>query len=134
MAAQCFWVALGGALGAVSRYLCGMLPFLQRGIFPLPTLLINLAGAFLIGLIALVAAQRGAQSSSAVLFLKVGLCGGFTTFSAFSLETLALLERGKYATGALYACGSVLACLAGVVIGRLAVRGVRAALTGSAAA
>ena len=46
----------------------------------------------------------------------------------------ALLERGKYATGALYACGSVLACLAGVVIGRLAVRGVRAALTGSAAA
>lgn len=45
-----------------------------------------------------------------------------------------MLERGKYATGALYACGSVLACLAGVVIGRLAVRGVRAALTGSAAA
>ena len=71
---------------------------------------------------------------NAVLFVKTGLCGGFTTFSAFSLETLALLERGKYATGALYACGSVLACLAGVVIGRLAVRGVRAALTGSAAA
>ena len=95
MAAQCFWVALGGALGAVSRYLCGMLPFLQRGIFPLPTLLINLAGAFLIGLIAQVAAQRGAQSSSAVLFLKVGLCGGFTTFSTFSAEVVFLLQQGR---------------------------------------
>ena len=118
MAAQCFWVALGGALGAVSRYLCGMLPFLQRGIFPLPTLLINLAGAFLIGLIAQVAAQRGAQSSSAVLFLKVGLCGGFTTFSTFSLETLTLLESGRPAAGALYMALSVGLCVAGVALGR----------------
>ncbi len=68
MAAQCFWVALGGALGAVSRYLCGMLPFLQRGIFPLPTLLINLAGAFLIGLIAQVAAQRAHRAAAQSCF------------------------------------------------------------------
>ena len=115
MAAQCFWVALGGALGAVSRYLCGMLPFLQRGIFPLPTLLINLAGAFLIGLIA---AQRGAQSSSAVLFLKVGLCGGFTTFSTFSLETVTLLSNGKSGLAAAYVALSVVLCLLGVVLGQ----------------
>ena len=116
MAAQCFWVALGGALGAVSRYLCGMLPFLQRGIFPLPTLLINLAGAFLIGLIAQVAAQRGAQSSSAVLFLKV--CGGFTTFSTFSLETVTLLSNGKSGLAAAYVALSVVLCLLGVVLGQ----------------
>ena len=120
MAAQCFWVALGGALGAVSRYLCGMLPFLQRGVFPLPTLLINLAGAFLIGLIAQVAAQRGAQSSSAVLFLKVGLCGGFTTFSTFSLETVTLLSDGKSGLAAAYVALSGLVsvgCGAGAVAG-----------------
>ena len=118
MAAQCFWVALGGALGAVSRYLCGMLPLLQRGIFPLPTLLIHLAGAFLIGLIAQVAAQRGAQSSSAVLFLKVGLCGGFTTFSTFSLETVTLLSNGKSGLAAAYVALSVVLCLLGVVLGQ----------------
>ena len=88
----------------------------------------------LIGAVFEAATEGSSLPDNAVLFLKTGVCGGFTTFSAFSLETLALLERGKYATGALYACGSVLACLAGVVIGRLAVRGVRAALTGSAAA
>ncbi len=124
-------VGTGGALGAMGRYGLSLLPW--RGEFPLLTLLTNLLGAVLIGFIAGLAG-RGRLNPSAALFWKTGVCGGFTTFSAFSLETLALLERGKYATGALYACGSVLACLAGVVIGRLAVRGVRAALTGSAAA
>ena len=124
-------VGTGGALGAMGRYGLSLLPW--RGEFPLLTLLTILLGAVLIGFIAGLAG-RGRLNPSAALFWKTGVCGGFTTFSAFSLETLALLERGKYATGALYACGSVLACLAGVVIGRLAVRGVRAALTGSAAA
>ena len=103
-------VGLGGFIGSVGRYLLGLVPV--EGNFPLMTFAVNFAGAVLIGAVFEAA----------------------TTLSAFSLETLALLERGKYATGALYACGSVLACLAGVVIGRLAVRGVRAALTGSAAA
>ena len=124
-------VGTGGALGAIGRWGLSLLPF--RGEFPLLTLATNLLGAVLIGFIA-GWAGRGRLSPGWTLFWKTGVCGGFTTFSAFSLETLALLERGKYATGALYACGSVLACLAGVVIGRLAVRGVRAALTGSAAA
>ena len=130
--AAVLWVGAGGFLGAVGRYLLGLVPF--EGDFPLMTFLVNFAGAVAIGAITEVAGATSALSAEAALFLKTGVCGGFTTFSAFSLETLALLERGKYATGALYACGSVLACLAGVVIGRLAVRGVRAALTGSAAA
>ena len=120
-------VGLGGFIGSVGRYLLGLVPV--EGDFPLMTFTVNFAGAVLEA-----ATEGSSLPDNAVLFLKTGVCGGFTTFSAFSLETLALLERGKYATGALYACGSVLACLAGVVIGRLAVRGVRAALTGSAAA
>ena len=130
-------VGLGGFIGSVSAgsradiYLLGLVPV--EGDFPLMTFVINFAGAVLIGAVFEAATEGSGLPDNAVLFLKTGVCG-FTTFSAFSLETLALLERGKYATGALYACGSVLACLAGVVIGRLAVRGVRAALTGSAAA
>ena len=120
-------VGLGGFIGSVGRYLLGLVPV--EGDFT-----VNFAGAVLIGAVFEAATEGSSLPDNAVLFLKTGVCGGFTTFSAFSLETLALLERGKYATGALYACGSVLACLAGVVIGRLAVRGVRAALTGSAAA
>ena len=125
-------VGLGGFIGSVGRYLLGLVPV--EGDFPLMTFAVNFAGAVLIGAVFEAATEGSGLPDNAVLFLKTGVCGGFTTFSAFSLETLALLERGKYATGALYACGSVLACLAGVVIGRLAVRGVRAALTGSAAA
>ena len=122
-------VGLGGFIGSVGRYLLGLVPV--EGDFPLMTFAVNFAGAVLIGAVFEAATEGSGLPDNAVLFLKTGVCGGFTTFSAFSLETLALLERGKYATGALYACGSVLACLAGVVIGRLAVRGVRAALTGS---
>ena len=117
-------VGLGGFIGSVGRYLLGLVPV--EGDFPLMTFAVNFAGAVLIGAVFEAATEGSGLPDNAVLFLKTGVCGGFTTFSAFSLETLALLERGKYATGALYACGSVLACLAGVVIGRLAVRGVRA--------
>ena len=116
-------VGLGGFIGSVGRYLLGLVPV--EGDFPLMTFAVNFAGAVLIGAVFEAATEGSGLPDNAVLFLKTGVCGGFTTFSAFSLETLALLERGKYATGALYACGSVLACLAGVVIGRLAVRGAR---------
>ncbi len=125
-------VGMGGFIGSVGRYLLGLVPV--EGDFPLMTFVINFAGAVLIGAVFEAATVWPGMSDNAVLFLKTGVCGGFTTFSAFSLETLTLLERGKYATGALYACGSVLVCLVGVALGRLLVRGVRAALTGSAEA
>lgn len=125
-------VGMGGFIGSVGRYLLGLVPV--EGDFPLMTFVINFAGAVLIGAVFEAATVWPGMSDNAVLFLKTGVCGGFTTFSAFSLETLTLLERGKYATGALYACGSVLVCLVGVTLGRLLVRGVRAALTGSAEA
>lgn len=122
-------VGAGGFLGAVARYLVGLVPF--GGDFPLMTFLVNFAGAVAIGAIT-AAAEPANLSHESLLFLKTGLCGGFTTFSTFSLETLSLLEGGKYAVGALYAAGSVAACLAGVVLGRLAVRALRATLSGSA--
>lgn len=125
-------VGMGGFIGSVGRYLLGLVPV--EGDFPLMTFLVNFAGAVLIGAVFEAATVWPGMSDDAVLFLKTGVCGGFTTFSAFSLETLNLLESGKYATGALYACGSVVVCLVGVALGRLMVRGVRAALTGSAEA
>lgn len=125
-------VGAGGFVGAVARYLLGLLPY--EGDFPLVTFLINFTGALAIGAVFEAATVWPGLPDNAVLFLKTGVCGGFTTFSTFSLETLTLLERGKYATGAAYACGSVLVCLAGVAIGRLAVRWVRATLCGSSEA
>lgn len=125
-------VGMGGFIGSVGRYLLGLVPV--EGDFPLMTFVVNFAGAVLIGAVFEAATVWPGLPDNAVLFLKTGVCGGFTTFSAFSLETLELLDRGKYATGALYACGSVVACLLGVALGRLMVRGVRAALTGSAEA
>ena len=92
-------VGAGGALGAVGRYGLSLLPW--RGDFPLPTLLTNLLGAVLIGFIAGLAG-RGRLPSGWTLFWKTGVCGGFTTFSTFSLESLTLLERGRWLLGGGY--------------------------------
>ena len=118
IAALC--VGAGGFLGAVARYLLGLLPY--QGDFPLIT--------FAIGVVFEVASVRpGMLPDNAVLFLKTGLCGGFTTFSTFSLETLSLLERGKYAMGATYAFGSLAVCLIGVLAGKLFVHALLPAQT-----
>ena len=111
IAALC--VGAGGFLGAIARYLLGLIPY--QGDFPL--------SAFIIGVVFEVANIRpGMLSDNAVLFLKTGLCGGFTTFSTFSLETLSLLERGKYAIGSAYALGSLVVCVLGVMAGKLFVK------------
>ena len=109
-------VGAGGALGALSRYGISLLPF--RGEFPLLTLVTNLLGAVLIGFLA-GWAGRGRLSSGWTLFWKTGVCGGFTTFSTFSLETLRLFEGGQTASGLLYVGASVVLCVAGVYAGEL---------------
>lgn len=115
MAIQCFIVGTGGALGAVFRYL---LSFVKVGTnFPFMTFFTNIAGAIVIGVIAALA-ERSEAAPGIVLFLKTGVCGGFTTFSTFSLETLTLIEEKHAVTACLYAGTSVVLCIAGVWIGR----------------
>ncbi len=111
------WVALGGAAGAMLRYAISLIPV--RGSFPVLTLITNLLGALLIGLIA-GAAELASPSPNLVLFAKTGLCGGFTTFSTFSLEGYTLLKAGQKGMAALYILLSVGLCLLGVWLGRLA--------------
>ncbi len=98
---NCFVVAAGGALGAVARYLIGLLPLNPGSGFPVKTFLINVAGSFLIGLVTAWAA-KDSPSPLLVLFLKVGICGGFTTFSSFALETQGLMKQGADGTTLIY--------------------------------
>ena len=117
-------VMLGGALGAGLRHLAGMAALARLGPgFPWGTLFVNLAGGLLIGLLAGWFARSGA-SNEMRLFLAVGVLGGFTTFSAFSLETWLMLERGQPGLAASYVVasvvGSVLLLFAGLRLMRLA--------------
>lgn len=109
-------VGLGGALGAMGRYGISLLPL--KSAFPWLTLLTNVLGALVIGFVVGVTADNAA-SPNTVLFWKTGVCGGFTTFSTFSLETLRLFEDGQTTFGLLYASASVVLCIAGVWIGEV---------------
>jgi CrcB protein len=111
-----FFVALGGALGAAGRYALSLIPV--RTEFPFITLMTNILGAMAIGFIAGLLGTRNDLSPNVALFWKTGVCGGFTTFSTFSLEAWQLLEKGNYLLSALYALLSVVCCVAGVWIGR----------------
>jgi fluoride exporter len=111
------WISLGGAIGAMARFGIGgwLTPWVGTG-FPWATFLVNVSGSFLLGFL-----QRALQTRTASAatrgFLTIGLCGGFTTFSTFDFETLALLDEGRYALAAAYSAGSVVTCVAGVFAG-----------------
>ncbi|WP_295217435.1 fluoride efflux transporter CrcB [Ruminococcus sp.] len=108
-------VGCGGALGAMLRYAIGLIPV--RSTFPVLTLVINFLGAIAIGLIAEAAsAQQLSQKST--LFWKTGVCGGFTTFSTFSLEAMTLFQEKQWLLGSLYVVLSVIGCLCGVLLGK----------------
>ncbi|MSS16007.1 fluoride efflux transporter CrcB [Porcincola intestinalis] len=110
------WVALGGAIGAMCRYAISLIPV--KTTFPVLTLITNIMGAILIEFIVGVALNKENMSPSLILFLKTGVCGGFTTFSTFSLEFYNMLEHKEYVQGTTYAALSVLLCIAGVWCGR----------------
>ena len=114
---QILSVGAGGFIGAVLRFFMGKLPLKEMTIFPVNTLLINLIGAFAIGLVAAAGSRYGAENSKLVLFLKVGLCGGFSTFS---LESLALIQEGRFLVFMAYAVSSVALCLLAVWLGHMA--------------
>ncbi|MBX3739366.1 MAG: fluoride efflux transporter CrcB [Akkermansiaceae bacterium] len=120
---QVLLVGLGGAIGSIARWMLGgaILHRLPNLKFPLGTFAVNILGCLLIGIIAGLAERRGVFSSDARLFLMTGLCGGFTTFSAFANENVFLLRRGESATALLYIGGSVIAGLLAVWAGFRAV-------------
>jgi CrcB protein len=119
-------VAVGGAIGSVARFwLASAMTVLTGPRFPWGTLLINVLGSFVIGLVAgyTLTPGRVAMHPDIRIFLMTGVCGGFTTFSAFSLQTLELLRSGDVVPALGYAIGSVVLCVVatygGWVLGRL---------------
>lgn len=108
-------VGLGGAIGSMLRY--GTNLAINSKIFPTGTLLVNLIGCFAIGLFFGISIKNENLAANWKLFFATGLCGGFTTFSAFSLENMQLLISGKYGLFALYIIASILLGLAAVVAG-----------------
>ena len=119
-------VGAGGALGAMSRYGVGMLVGrLWPMSFPLATLLINVIGSLAMGIfVGLMARLLPAWQEEARLFVAVGILGGFTTFSSFSLDAIVLLERGALWQAVAYVLLSVVLCLIGLYLGLLVTRGV----------
>lgn len=122
MAGPTTWaaVAVGGALGSVARFwMTGAVAALMGARFPWGTLLINMLGSLVIGATAGVSLtpERMGLHPDVRVFVMVGICGGFTTFSSFSLQTLELIQAGEMAPALLYVAGSVLFCLAFVWLG-----------------
>lgn len=111
-----FPVMLGGALGAAARYLAGSALASRGGDWPLGTLVVNMLGGFLMGLLTAIV-LKGQTSETIRLFVGVGLLGGFTTFSAFSLESFQLLVRGQWALGIGYVLASVIGSIAALALG-----------------
>jgi fluoride exporter len=113
-------VAIGGAIGTVGRYfLSGVVANAFGATFPWGTLVINVTGSFVIGFFAVLTGPDGRVLASTVArqFVIVGLCGGYTTFSSFSLQTLNLINDGEWWAAGWNIVGSVVLCLVSVWIG-----------------
>lgn len=121
MLINCLAVGAGGFIGSVFRYLVGLIPFLNKSDIPFQTLAVNVIGAVMIGMIVQVAESYGNLNGPWLLFLKVGICGGFTTFSTFSLEALGLLQSGRELMFGIYMAASLMLCIGGVFAGKMLV-------------
>ena len=123
MISTLFSVAAGGAIGASLRYLTGvgLLRLLGPMSFPVAIITVNVVGSFLMGVFVVLAAQRGLTHLSP--FVMTGLLGGFTTFSAFSLEAVTLYERGDLGQAGLYVAVSVVCSILGLMAGLFVARG-----------
>ncbi|MCG8693020.1 MAG: fluoride efflux transporter CrcB [Minwuiales bacterium] len=116
-------IAAGGALGAVGRHFVGAAALRLFGSgFPVGTVTVNIVGSFLMGALVALMAAKLTPSPELRAFLTVGLLGGFTTFSAFSLDAVLLYERGAYAAAAAYVAVSVVCSIGGLLAGLQIVR------------
>ena len=118
----CLFVGFGGAVGSVFRYLIGLIPVNCGDGFPVKTLVINILGSFAIGLITAIAGKHTGISPNLLLLLKTGICGGFTTFSTFALESTSLIQNGKIWLAVLYVLTSILFSVAAIFFGEAVVR------------
>lgn len=117
------YVALGGALGAVLRYMTGLgVLRLFGAAFPMGVITVNILGSFLMGVFVVFATKKGFMHLSPLVM--TGLLGGFTTFSAFSLEAVSLFEKGDTGAAAFYVVLSVVASIAALVLGLWLARGI----------
>lgn len=108
-------VGLGGGLGSMLRYGTSLL--LNSKLFPWATLAVNIAGSFIIGIVFALSIRQEPLPHNWKLFLAAGICGGFTTFSAFSLENMGLLQSGKYGMAIAYSIASIVFGIAAAFIG-----------------
>jgi CrcB protein len=116
------WIALGGALGSMARHWCATAITAATATgFPWGTMAVNIAGSFIIGLVAAVTGPDGRWlvPSDARSFMMVGILGGFTTFSSFSLQSLALAQEGEWLKAGGNVVGSVVLCLMAVWLGHV---------------
>jgi len=118
-----WFVALGSAVGGVTRYLLGgLVQQATRGTFPIGTLIINVTGSFLLGFIFRYAADSAAITPEVRAMLTIGFCGGYTTFSTFSYETVRLIEDGELFRASAYVLLSVALSVSGAMLGLAAGR------------
>jgi CrcB protein len=122
MLAQYLWIAFGSALGGSARYFCsGLAAHLIGETYPFGTLIVNVVGSFIIGFFATLTGPDGRifVSSTMRQLVMTGFCGGFTTFSSFSLQTLNLVQDGEWVYAGANITGSVVLCLAAVWAGHI---------------
>jgi CrcB protein len=118
-----WYIAIGSAIGGMSRYLVGgAFQRLTAGTFPVGTLLVNVTGSFLLGVILRYGVDTPSLTPELRAFLTVGFCGGYTTFSTFSYETAALMEDGEWTRAASYVALSVGVSLLATFLGFIAAR------------
>ena len=118
---ECIVVGAGGFIGAVCRYLIGMIPLKEGCVFPIKTLMINITGCFIIGIVTALAMRSNSLNPRYILFLKVGVCGGFTTYSTFALDTMDLIKGGKIHLAVIYTVLSVIFGVLAVFAGQLVI-------------
>lgn len=115
MVIKCLIVGIGGFVGSVLRYLISLIPMNEKFSFPVKTLVTNVCGAFIIGLIVAVSLKRPDLDPKTTLLIKTGFCGGFTTFSTFALESSDLIGKGQWGMAGTYMILSVILSVLAVI-------------------
>jgi len=118
------YIGLGGAVGSIIRFVFSKLfqDYFKASFFPIGTLLVNIIGAFLIGIIFEIYDQNFVISPELKLLLATGFCGGFTTFSTFSNETMIMFSEGDYFYASIYIVSSVFFSLLAVYLGKIFIK------------